>query len=102
MGRGSADEAGRTTPRPGVRERMGLETASVDECDALVAEINHLVRRAESKQDVVSSKGQEIFHAWCRSAVEDDAAEPSVVAAVPRRGSGGGALTALVGGRADT
>lgn len=81
---------------------MGLETASVEECDALVAEINHLVRRAGSKEDVVSSRGQEIFHSWCRSAVEGDAAELSVAAAVPRREIGGEAQTALVGDRADT
>lgn len=102
IGRVSVDETGSTTPRPGARERMGLETASVEECDALVAEINHLVRRAGSKEDVVSSRGQEIFHSWCRSAVEGDAAEISVAAAVPRRGIGGEAQTALVGGRADT
>lgn len=82
---------------------MGLETASVEECDALVAEINHLVRRAGSEEDVVSSRGQEIFHAWCKSAVGNDAAEPSmVVAAAPRGGIGGEAQTVLVGGQADT
>lgn len=102
MGRVSLDETGSISPRPGARERMGLETASVEECDALVAEINYLVRRAGSKEDGVSSRGQEIFHAWCRSAVEDDAADPSMAAAVPLRGTGGEARTSLVGGRADT
>lgn len=89
-------------PRPGGREKMALETASVDECDKLVAEINHLMRRAGPKEDVVSSRGREIFHEWCRSAVEDDEAVPLVAAAMPLRKTGAEAQSALVGGRDDT
>eukprot|EP00904_Undaria_pinnatifida_P008655 jgi/Undpi1/491/HiC_scaffold_10.g03957.m1 len=103
MGHASGvDEPGSPMPRPGGREKMALETASVDECDKLVAEINHLMRRAGPKEDVVSSRGREIFHEWCRSAVEDDEAVPLVAAAMPLRKTGAEAQSALVGGRDDT
>lgn len=56
----------------GARERMGLETASTEECTALVDEINELVRRAGLKHGAggSSSRGRDLFDEWVMQSAE--------------------------------
>lgn len=72
-----------TALRPGERERLGIETASVEECDTLVAEINELVRRANLKKRGLSPGERELAdacHPW-PSVRPDDSVGFSVGAA---------------------
>lgn len=69
--RGPAGGGGGGGGGKGGRERMGLETDSVEERDALVSEINELVRlaglRASASVGDCSDGGRDLFDEWCRS-----------------------------------
>lgn len=73
----------------GARERMGLETASIEECNKLFDEINEIVRRAGNRRG--SSRGRGLCDDWCPYGVEPANQGGTAV----RRESGGDALTAL-------
>lgn len=90
-GRGGGDGGGVA------RERMGLETANVEDCDALVDEINELVRRAGSKRDGEASRGRALFDDWKTPSVLRDGDFVSGLSEVSTEG-GGQTTTELVAG----
>lgn len=92
---------------------MGLETASAEECTALVDEINELVRRAGLKDGGggaggggSSSRGKDLFDMWVRSSEaghDADTAPAAAASAEIEEGSGAeeGARARMGIGRSD-
>lgn len=96
---GGAAAAAHRRAAAGARERMGLETASAEECTALVDEINELVRRAGLKDGGggSSARGRDLFDDWVRSSKAGRDADAAANAANAEVGEGGGPKGARTG-----